>query len=79
MGWCQLSRAFVANLFGRRKDALRDGDRKRLLECDQQLTEMDRELAAVSLPLSYMEEFYNLRLHIDLVKRRLAANFARAR
>lgn len=35
------------------------------------LSEMQRELEEISVPLSYMEEFYNLRLHIDLVRRRL--------
>ncbi len=35
------------------------------------LRTMERELNEVTVPLSYMEEFYNLRLHIDLVQRRL--------
>ncbi|QDU38658.1 hypothetical protein Mal4_29880 [Maioricimonas rarisocia] len=35
------------------------------------LSEMQQELEEISVPLSYMEEFYNLRLHIDLVRRRL--------
>ncbi|MFG0335144.1 MAG: C4-dicarboxylate ABC transporter substrate-binding protein, partial [Maioricimonas sp. JB049] len=35
------------------------------------LTEMQQELEEIKVPLSYMEEFYNLRLHIDLVRRRL--------
>jgi len=32
---------------------------------------LDAELATVKVPLSYMEEFYNLRLHTDFVRRRL--------
>jgi TRAP transporter TAXI family solute receptor len=32
------------------------------------LEAMSRELDDVEVPLSYMEEFYNLRLHIDLVR-----------
>ena len=35
------------------------------------LAELDREAAGTEVPLSYMEEFYNLRLHIDLLRRRL--------
>lgn len=50
---------------------LREGDVERLAEHAGKLTEMERELEEVNVPLSYMEEFYNLRLHIDLVKRRL--------
>jgi uncharacterized protein len=36
------------------------------------LEAMSRELDTVSVPLSYMEEFYNLRLHVNLVKEDLA-------
>ena len=35
------------------------------------LEAMAKELNAVHIPLSYMEEFYNLRLHIDLVNAEL--------
>lgn len=35
------------------------------------LGSMSHELEGVNVPLSYMEEFYNLRLHIDLVQREL--------
>ena len=34
---------------------------------------LDAELATVKVPLSYMDEFYNLRLHTDFVRRRLEA------
>ena len=34
---------------------------------------LDAELATVKVPLSYMQEFYNLRLHTDFVRRRLEA------
>lgn len=33
----------------------------------QHLQKMETELAEVSVPLSYMEEFYNLRLHVNYV------------
>ncbi|MBB01989.1 MAG: TAXI family TRAP transporter solute-binding subunit [Rubinisphaera brasiliensis] len=33
---------------------------------------MQNELKEVKVPLSYMEEFYNLHMHIELVKRRLS-------
>lgn len=36
------------------------------------LKKMERELEQVSVPLSYMQEFYQLRLHLDLVQRRVA-------
>jgi uncharacterized protein len=32
---------------------------------------LESELATVKVPLSYMQEFYNLRLHADFVRRRL--------
>jgi len=41
------------------------------------LAEMERELGEEWVPLSYMEEFYNLRMHIDLVKRRVDEYHAR--
>lgn len=34
---------------------------------------LDAELATVKVPLSYMQEFYNLRLHTDFIRRRLEA------
>ena len=37
------------------------------------LTRLERELAEVSVPLSYMEEFYNLRQHVAFVRDRLTA------
>jgi uncharacterized protein len=35
------------------------------------LTELEREVASVSVPLSYTGELYNLRLHIDLLQQEL--------
>lgn len=32
---------------------------------------LDGELSARTVPLSYMQEFYNLRVHVDLLRRRL--------
>jgi len=53
---------------------LRNATGEELLECADKLNRIDLELEAVNVPLSYMEEFYHLRLHIDLIKRRLAAH-----
>jgi len=35
------------------------------------LQTMESELETIKVPLSYMEEFYNLRLHLELVKRKI--------
>lgn len=35
------------------------------------LIAMEQELEQINVPLSYMEEFYNLRVHIDLIHRRV--------
>ena len=40
-------------------------------ECRRTLTTLEHELARVKVPLSYMAEYYNLRLHVDLVRKRL--------
>ena len=50
---------------------LRDGDNDALQEIRKKLIGIERELEEVTVPLSYMEEFYHLRLHIDLVKRQV--------
>ena len=52
--------------------ALRDGDKDELQKIAEKLSGIERELTEVNVPLSYMEEFYHLRLHIDLVKRQVA-------
>jgi len=50
--------------------ALRNGgDSDELQEFGRKLNEIDRELGEVTVPLSYMEEFYHLRQHIELIKR----------
>lgn len=36
-----------------------------------ELSRIEMELQEIKVPLSYMEEFYNLRLHLDLVSRRV--------
>ena len=51
---------------------IRNGDPVVLDSCKKKLNTMENELIDVKVPLSYMEEFYNLRLHLDLVQRRLA-------
>jgi hypothetical protein len=50
--------------------------RDELADCERMLTKMERELEEITIPLAYMEEFYNLHLHIDLVKRRVAGRLA---
>lgn len=42
-----------------------------------ELERMDEELQEISVPLSYMEEFYNLRLHLELVSRRVQQELER--
>ena len=51
--------------------AFQTDDRESLRKFRRKVRSVEQELADVSVPLSYMEEFYHLRLHIDLVKRRL--------
>ncbi|MCH2211767.1 MAG: TAXI family TRAP transporter solute-binding subunit [Fuerstiella sp.] len=36
-----------------------------------ELERIEKELQAIDVPLSYMEEFYNLRMHLKLVSRRI--------
>jgi TRAP transporter TAXI family solute receptor len=45
-------------------------DRRQLLH---QLTELERDVASVSVPLAYTGELYHLRLHIELLRKRLLA------
>ena len=45
-------------------------------ELIEKLSRVEQELMAVSVPLSYMEEFYNLRFHIDFVKQQLTEKAA---
>lgn len=42
-----------------------------LLVHGAELTRLEEELQEITVPLSYMEECYNLRLHVELVSRRL--------
>jgi len=51
---------------------LRNASEEELKESATKLNRINHELEEVNVPLSYMEEFYHLRLHIDLIKRRLA-------
>ncbi len=41
------------------------------------LQTMESELESIKVPLSYMEEFYNLRLHLELVKRKIEQRASR--
>lgn len=63
--WYKLLRVIEADL--------RDGCRgERLEQHATTLRELERELDGIeSVPLPYMEEFYNLRLHVDFVERRV--------
>jgi TRAP transporter TAXI family solute receptor len=49
-------------------------DRRQLLE---ELTDLEREVASVAVPLAYAGELYHLRLHIQLLRERLALDPAR--
>lgn len=49
---------------------------EKLREFRDKLSQVDRELEQVTVPLSYMEEFYHLRMHIDLIERRLNERLA---
>lgn len=49
-----------------------------LTEEREMVAQMEDELRAIDVPLSYMEEFYHLRLHADLVRRQLEAHDAKA-
>ncbi len=40
--------------------------------CRNELERMEQELREIRVPLSYMEEFYHLHLHLELVQRRLS-------
>lgn len=42
-------------------------------ECLENLTALEQQIAHVGVPLSYMEEYYNLRLHLNLVRGRVGA------
>ena len=48
-------------------------DPGRLNDLDDQLAEIDREIAALRLPLPYRDYAYTARLHVDLVRKRIAA------
>ena len=47
-----------------------------LLTTISKLDEMEEEARKVTIPLSYSDELYNLRLHIDLVRRKLKKGLA---
>ena len=45
----------------------------------EETVRLEREIAEVKVPLSYMEEFYNLRLHLAYIRDRLSAQDAQGR
>jgi hypothetical protein len=49
-----------------------------LTALDEELTDIDRKLADLSLPLPYSEYSYTARLHIDLVRKRIGDRLALA-
>lgn len=65
---------------------LRDADRKpdiaaALADDRARINDLEHDIASVKVPLSYMEEFYNLRLHLAYIRGRIEAHrhFAAAR
>lgn len=59
-------------------ERLRHGATRQQLEDDAAtLNRVDDEILEVHVPLSYMEEFYHLRLHLDLIQRRVCDAIAR--
>lgn len=51
---------------------LRTGaDREAIVRDAKRMDELEEEITGVVVPLSYMQEFYNLRLHIAFIKRKL--------
>jgi hypothetical protein len=47
-------------------------DQDRLADFAKQLEEIESEVAQVDVPLSYADQLYNLRLHIQALQHRLA-------
>jgi hypothetical protein len=47
-------------------------DPDRLAELGERLQQIEREVAQVDVPLSYADQLYNLRLHIQALEHRLA-------
>ena len=48
-----------------------EDSRQSLLIHRSELERIEAELREIKVPLSYMEEFYNLRLHLELISRRV--------
>ncbi len=46
-------------------------NRDRISDCLDRLAQIEDELKDISIPLSYTDEFYNMRLHIELVRDKL--------
>lgn len=53
-------------------DRVLNGPGANLEQIKQQLSQLENDVIQVSVPLSYAEELYDLRLHIGLVKKKLA-------
>lgn len=53
-------------------EKIREGAAPEAMRGDlERIKRMEQEVADVRVPLSYMEEFYNMRLHVDFVRRQL--------
>ena len=53
------------------QDLSHEDSRRSLLIHRSELERIETELREIKVPLSYMEEFYNLRLHLELISRRV--------
>ncbi len=70
--WRIRSRIYRWYVLLRQMDQQVEGNHKELFAKQlKALQTMESELETIKVPLSYMEEFYNLRLHLELVKRKI--------
>jgi len=51
----------------------------RAREALERMEILEKEITEVTVPLSYMDEFYSLRLHLELIERKLAGILGEAR
>ena len=43
------------------------------IQAQASLAKLELQIAQVGVPLSYMQEYYNLRMHLNLVRSRVAS------
>jgi len=58
-------------------DLKQDETEENLIEAIRVVNEMEQEVRSVEVPLSYAEELYNLRLHIDLLRSQFTRSLKR--